>query len=52
MSLILHDIASLHWALAGLGVAGVTLALLLLGSHRLGVSTGFEDMCSLVLPVP
>jgi uncharacterized membrane protein YedE/YeeE len=52
MSLILHDLAPLHWALAGLGIAGVTLALLLLGNRRLGISTGFEDICSLALPAP
>ena len=52
MSLILHGLAPLHWALAGLGIAGVTLVLLLLGSRRLGISTGFEDICSLVLPAP
>ena len=52
MSLILHNLAPIHWALAGLGIAGVTLALLLLGSRRLGISTGFEDICSLVLPAP
>ena len=52
MSLILHDLTPMHWALAGLGIAGVTLALLLISSRRLGVSTGFEDICSLVLPAP
>ena len=52
MLLILHDLPPLHWALAGVGVAGVTLALLLLGSRRLGISTGFEDICSLALPMP
>ena len=52
MTLILHDLAPIHWALAGLGIAGVTLALLLLGSRRLGVSTGLEDICSLVLSTP
>jgi len=50
--LILNDLAPLPWLLAGLGVAGVTLALLLVGSRRLGISTGFEDICSLVLRVP
>jgi uncharacterized protein len=34
------------------GIAGVTLAMLLLASRRLGISTGFEDICSLVLPAP
>jgi hypothetical protein len=52
MSLILHDLAPLHWALAGLGIAGVTLALLVLASRRLGLSTGLEDICSLALPAP
>jgi uncharacterized protein len=52
VTLILHDLPALHWALAGLGIAGITLALLLLGSRRLGISTGFEDICSLVLPAP
>jgi uncharacterized membrane protein YedE/YeeE len=50
--LILHELPPLHWALAGLGIAGVTLALLLVASRRLGLSTGFEDVCSLVLRVP
>lgn len=52
MPLILNDLPPIHWALAGLGIAGVTLALLLVGSRRLGISTGFEDVCSLVLRVP
>jgi uncharacterized membrane protein YedE/YeeE len=52
MTLILHDLTPLHWALAGVGIAGVTLALLLLDSRRLGISTGFEDICSLALPAP
>jgi uncharacterized protein len=52
MSLILHGLPPLHWALAGVGIAGVTLALLLLANRRLGISTGFEDLCSLALPLP
>ena len=40
------------WAVAGLAISGVTLALLLVANRRLGVSTGFEDVCSLVLPAP
>jgi uncharacterized membrane protein YedE/YeeE len=52
MSLILHNLVPIHWALAGLGVASVTLALLLLGSRRLGISTGLDDVCSFVLPAP
>jgi uncharacterized membrane protein YedE/YeeE len=52
MPLILNGLPPIHWALAGVGVAGVTLALLLVASRRLGISTGFEDACSLVLRVP
>lgn len=52
MSLILHNLQPLHWALAGVGIAGVTLALLFLANRRLGISTGLEDICSLVLPAP
>jgi uncharacterized membrane protein YedE/YeeE len=50
--LILNGLPPLHWALAGIGIAGVTLALLFVGSRRFGVSTGLEDVCSLVMRVP
>jgi uncharacterized membrane protein YedE/YeeE len=50
--LILHDLPAIHWALAGLGLGLVTLALLGVAGHRLGVSTGFESMCSLVSRAP
>ena len=52
MPLILHGLTPLHWTVAGLAIAGVTLALLGVASRRLGVSTGFEDICSLVLRTP
>jgi len=52
MSLILNDLVPIHWSIAGVGIAGVTLALLLLANRRLGISTGLEDICSLVLPTP
>lgn len=52
MTLLLHDLPPLHWAVAGAGIAGVTLALLFVANRRLGVSTGFEDICSLVLTPP
>jgi hypothetical protein len=42
----------IHWAVAGAGIALVTLALLFLANRRLGLSTSFEDVCSLVLPLP
>jgi len=52
MPLILHGLAPMHWFGAGVGIAGITLALLLVASRRLGISTGFEDVCSLVLQSP
>lgn len=52
MPLILHGLQPMHWWIAGIGIAGVTLALLFLASRRLGVSTGFEDICSLVIDAP
>ena len=42
----------MHWALAGTSIAAVTLLLLYLGNRRLGISTGFEDICSLVFEQP
>ena len=52
MPLILHGLAPIHWAVAGAGIALITLALLFIANRRLGISTGFEDVCSFVLPVP
>lgn len=52
MPLLLHGLPPLHWAVAGAGIAGVTLILMLVASRRLGISTGFEDICSLVLSQP
>lgn len=52
MNLLLTGEPPLHWALGGLGVAAVTLLLLFLSGQRLGVSSGFEDVCSLALRVP
>ena len=50
MTLILNDLDPMHWAAAGAAVAAVTLILLFVANQRLGISTGFEDVCSLVLP--
>jgi hypothetical protein len=52
MHLILNDLPPIHWALAGAGIAVTTLALLFGANRRLGISTGLEDVCSLVLPQP
>jgi uncharacterized protein len=52
MHLILNDLISIHWAAAGATIAAVTLSLLFISNRRLGISTGFEDACSLVLRSP
>jgi uncharacterized membrane protein YedE/YeeE len=49
MPLILNGLPPLHWAGAGAGIAAVTLLLLVVANRRLGISSGFEDICSLVL---
>ncbi len=52
MPLILTGQPPLHWAIAGAGIGIITLLLLFATSHRLGISTGFEDICSLVSRAP
>jgi uncharacterized protein len=52
MPLILNGLPPLHWALAGVCIAAITLALLFLGRRRLGISGGFDDVCGLVLASP
>jgi hypothetical protein len=52
MPLILHGLPPLHWAIAGATIALVTLTLLFVANRRLGVSSGLEDICSLVLEQP
>jgi uncharacterized membrane protein YedE/YeeE len=52
MPLILNDLSPLHWALGGAAIAAITLMLLWVANRRLGISTGFEDVCSLVLEQP
>jgi uncharacterized membrane protein YedE/YeeE len=52
MPLILNDLTPMHWAAAGAVIAAITLALLFIANRRLGISTGFEDVCSLVLQQP
>lgn len=52
MPLLLNDLPPLHWAVAGAGIAAITLLLLFIANTRLGISTGFEDICSLVLEQP
>ncbi|HVW06625.1 MAG TPA: YeeE/YedE family protein [Vicinamibacterales bacterium] len=52
MPLLLHNLTPLPWAVAGAGIAAVTLTLAFVLNRRLGISTGFEDLCSLVLRAP
>lgn len=52
MPLILNNLPPLHWAVAGAAIAAVTLCLLFVANRRLGISAGFEDVCSLVLQQP
>jgi hypothetical protein len=50
--LILHHLTPLHWVLAGSLIGVITLLLLWLTNQRLGISTGFENLCSLVVNTP
>jgi uncharacterized protein len=52
MVLILDGSPPLHWAIGGAAIAAITLILLFLANQRLGLSTGLEDLCSLVLHQP
>lgn len=49
MDLILNDIAPIHWAAGGALISLVTVALLFVGNRQLGVSSSFDDICSLVV---
>ena len=43
----------MHWAIAGAGDRGRhAQTLLFVANQRLGLSTGLEDLCSLVVPTP
>ncbi len=52
MPLILHGLTPIHWAAAGAAIAAITLSLLFVANRRLGISSGLEDVCSLVVPLP
>jgi uncharacterized membrane protein YedE/YeeE len=52
MPLILNDLTPIPWWAAGAAIAAVTLALLFLTNRRLGLSSGFEDLCSFVVDRP
>jgi uncharacterized membrane protein YedE/YeeE len=50
--LILHDLVPLRWARGGAAIGVITLLLLWVTSQRLGISTGFENLCALVVKAP
>jgi len=50
--LILHDLQPMHWAPAGAAIGAIALLMLWLGNRRLGISTGFENLCSLAVRTP
>ena len=50
--LILNDLTPLHWALGGGAIGLITLLLLWVTNQRLGISTGFENICALVVRAP
>jgi hypothetical protein len=50
--LILHDLPPWHWALSGAAIGAITLVLLWVTNQRLGISTGFENLCALVVRSP
>ncbi len=50
--LILHGLEAWPWWLAGAAIAAITLVLLGVANQRLGISTGFENLCALAIDNP
>jgi uncharacterized membrane protein YedE/YeeE len=50
--LILHDLAPYPWVLGGALIGAITLLLLWVTKQRLGISTGFENLCALAVRLP
>jgi uncharacterized membrane protein YedE/YeeE len=50
--LILHHLQVYPWWLGGLAIGAITLGLLWVTNKRLGISTGFENVCGLVVRAP
>jgi uncharacterized membrane protein YedE/YeeE len=50
--LLLHHLQPYPWAVGGFAIGAITLLLLWLTNQRLGISTGFENLCGLVLKAP
>jgi uncharacterized membrane protein YedE/YeeE len=51
-NLLLTNLPPIHWAFAGAAIAAITLTMLALANRRLGISSTFEDVCSLALATP
>jgi uncharacterized membrane protein YedE/YeeE len=50
--LLLHDLVPYPWALGGALIGAITLLLLWVTKQRLGISTGFENLCALAVRLP
>jgi uncharacterized protein len=50
--LLLNHMQPWHWLAAGTAIALITLVLLFVSNTRLGISSGFDDLCSLALGQP
>ena len=50
--LIASGLEPMHWAVAGGLIGAMTLLLLVFAKRRLGLSTGFESVCALVVRAP
>jgi len=50
--LILHHLEPYPWAVAGIAIGAITLLLLWITNQRLGISTGYENLCGLVIKAP
>ena len=47
-----HHLEPYPWAAAGVGIGAITLLLLWITNQRLGIATGYENLCGLVIEAP
>lgn len=52
MSLITNGMNAWHWAVGGAAIGIITLTLLYVTNRRLGISTGFENICAIASRLP
>jgi len=50
--LLLNHLEPYHWYTAGAAIGAITLLLLYVTRQRLGISTGFENLCALAVHTP